>query len=72
MQIVEINGDSSKEKISKFVTQMPIQDSKHLRKFLRDCEPKLDLIKTISAPSGEKVIVEITFGVEFFRPFFSI
>jgi hypothetical protein len=72
MQIVELNGDSNREKISKFVNQMPIQDSKHLRKFLRECEPKLDLIKTISAPSGEKVIVEITFGVEFFRPFFSI
>lgn len=72
MQIVELNGDSNKEKISKFVSQMPIQDSKHLRKFLRECEPKLDLIKKIIAPSGEKVMVEITFGVEFFRPFFSI
>jgi hypothetical protein len=51
---------------------MPIQDSKHLRNFIRASDPKLDLIKTISAPSGEKVIVEITFGVEFFRPFFSL
>jgi hypothetical protein len=49
---------------------MPIMDSKHIRKVIRDNEPKLDLTKSIIAPSGEKVSVEISFGVEFFRPFF--
>jgi hypothetical protein len=37
---------------------------------MKENEPKLDLKKTVIAPSGEKVDVEINFGVEFFRPFF--
>jgi hypothetical protein len=71
-QIVELNGERDKGKIAQFVNQMPISDSKYLRKFLRECEPKLDLLRTITAPSGEKVAVEVTFGAEFFRPFFSV
>jgi hypothetical protein len=35
-------------------------------------EPKLDLRKEVIAPSGERVMVDIAFGVEFFRPFLSI
>jgi hypothetical protein len=71
-QIVELNGERDKGKIAQFVNQMPISDSKYLRKYLRECEPKLDLLRTITAPSGEKVAVEVTFGAEFFRPFFSV
>jgi hypothetical protein len=71
-QIVELNGDRDKLKIVQFVTQMPIIDSKELRKFIRDCEPKIDLKRTITAPSGERVTVNVSFGAEFFRPFFSI
>ena len=49
---------------------LPIMDSKFLRNTLRECEPKLDLERTVIAPSGEKVTFNVTFGVEFFRPFF--
>lgn len=70
--IVELNGERDRAKISSFVSQMPIIDSKELRKFIRDCEPKIDLTRTVQAPSGEKVTVEVAFGAEFFRPFFSI
>jgi hypothetical protein len=28
------------------------------------------MTKTIMAPSGEKLIVNVGFGVDFFRPFF--
>jgi hypothetical protein len=49
---------------------MPISDSKHIRNYLSECEPKLDLDRTIIAPSGEKVTVTVAFGAEFFRPFF--
>jgi hypothetical protein len=45
-------------------------DSKHIRKFLKDNVPSLDLTRNIISPSGEKVTFEITFGVDFFRPFF--
>jgi len=51
---------------------MPIADSKNLRKFLRECEPQIDLERTVTAPSGEKVTFEVSFGVEFFRPFFTL
>ena len=70
--IISIENDTDREKISKFVNQMPISDSKSLRKFINECEPKLDVKKTVIAPSGEKVSVELAFGAEFFRPFFTI
>ncbi len=69
-QIVEIDGSRDRNEIVKFIPQMPISDSKYIRNFLADCEPKLDLEKIITAPSGEKVTVNVAFGAEFFRPFF--
>ncbi len=68
--IVDIDGDSDRGKITKFIESMPIMDSKHINKFMNSNEPKLDLTKQVFAPSGEKVMVNIAFGVEFFRPFF--
>ena len=69
-QIVEIDGTDDRVSIEKFVQNMPIMDSKFLKKFMYDNEPRLDLLREVIAPSGEKVVVNITFGVEFFRPFF--
>jgi hypothetical protein len=68
--IVEIDGNTDKSKISEFILNMPISDSKDLKKFIKECEPQLDLTRYITAPSGEKVTVNLSFGVEFFRPFF--
>jgi hypothetical protein len=45
-------------------------DSKYIRNFITENEPQLDLRKVVMTPSGEKVDVEIAFGVEFFRVFF--
>ena len=71
--IVELNGDRDRNKISTFVQQnMPIGDSKFIRRYMADNEPRLDLVKEVIAPSGERVMVDITFGVEFFRPFLSV
>ena len=69
-QIVSLDSDTSKENISKFVNQMPIMDSKEIRKFIKECEPQLDLTKSVIAPSGERVKFDVTFGAEFVRPFF--
>lgn len=69
-QIVELDGVSDKGQISQFITQMPITDSKSLRNFISECEPKLNLERKVMAPSGELVTVNVAFGVEFFRPFF--
>jgi len=68
--IVEINGDSDKTNITMTCSSLPIMDSKYIRKFIRDNQPSLELMRTVIAPSGEKVSFEISFGVEFFRPFF--
>ena len=68
--VVEVNGDNDPAKIATFCNSMPIGDSKFIRNFMRENEPRLDLNRTVIAPSGEKVDVMINFGVEFFRPFF--
>jgi len=69
-QIVELNGSTDKGEIARFVEQMPIADSKFIKKFLDENEPRLDLMKNFTAPSGENLSVNVGFGVDFFRPFF--
>ena len=69
-QIMEVNGNTDRNYIAQFIETMPIMDSKYVRKFMLDNEPRLDLTRQVIAPSGEKVNVDINFGVEFFRPFF--
>ncbi len=68
--IVEIDGIQDKEQISKFIDNMPIMDSKYIKNFMYENEPRLDLTQRIIAPSGKEVVADILFGAEFFRPFF--
>jgi hypothetical protein len=68
--IQEVDGMTEREKISGFIESLPIMDSKYIRNFIKENQPSLDLEKTVIAPSGEKVSFKITFGAEFFRPFF--
>ena len=69
-EIIEVDGSTDKSSIAKFVESMPISDSKFIRKFMNENEPRLDMTKTIIAPSGEKLTVNVGFGVDFFLPFF--
>jgi hypothetical protein len=69
-QIVEIDGATDKVEIIKFIEQMPIADSKYIRTFMNENEPRLNMFKEVTAPSGERLTVNVGFGVEFFRPFF--
>jgi hypothetical protein len=69
-EIVEVNGTTDKAEIVKFVDSMPIGDSKYIRQFMNENEPRLDMTREVIAPSGEKLTVNVGFGVEFFRPFF--
>lgn len=71
-QIVELNGKRDKTNIIEFIQNMPIIDSKHIKRFISQNEPGIDLRVNAIAPSGENVSTSITFGVEFFRPFFDI
>jgi hypothetical protein len=70
--IVSINGNTDREQIVKYIQMMPIRDSQFIRKFVNDSEPRLDLKKQVIAPSGERVDTSVSFGVEFFRPFFGV
>ena len=70
MNIVAIDGVDDRNEISRFVSNLPIADSKFLRQELEELEPRLDLKQRILAPSGEEVHVNVAFGAEFFRPFF--
>ena len=68
--IVEIDGINDKAQIAQIIQSLPIADSKYVRNTMRDAEPRLELERVFTAPSGEKVTSRITFGAEFFRPFF--
>ena len=69
-EIVEVDGSMDKTTIAKFVESMPIADSKAIRSFMDQNEPKLDMTKIVLAPSGERLTVNVGFGADFFRPFF--
>lgn len=69
-QIVELNGSSDKGYIATEIEKLPISDSKFIKSFIQENEPRLDLQRIIVAPSGEKLTVNVGFGAEFFRPFF--
>lgn len=69
-QIQEVDGNTDRGQIAQFVESLPIMDSKHIRNFMRENQISLDLRRQVMAPSGELVSFEITFGAEFFRPFF--
>ncbi len=69
-EIIEIDGNTEPGVIAQFVSTLPIMDSKHIRSFLRENQPSLDLKREVYAPSGELVTFNVSFGVEFFRPFF--
>lgn len=69
-QIISVNDNEDRGLISDFVNDLPIMDSKHIRNFLSQNQPSIDLKRIAIAPSGEKVSFDITFGVDFFRPFF--
>jgi len=71
-QIIELNGETDRGKIIEFIQNMPIMDSKYIKRFISQNEPGLDLTLEVIAPSGENVSTSITFGVDFFRPFFDL
>lgn len=69
-EIIEVDGSTDKGEIAKFIESMPIADSKFIRKFMEENEPRLDMKRVVMTPSGEKLTVNVGFGVDFFRPFF--
>ena len=70
--IKSVSGNRELMNIHNFVEKLPIKDSQDFRKYVREHKPNLDLTKKIMAPSGEELTVEVSFGVEFFRPFYGL
>lgn len=72
MMIKSVDGNTDQMAIYQFIQVMPIKDSQDFKKFVLENKPGIDLIYEVYAPSGEKVLVRVDFGVEFFRPFFGL
>ena len=72
MMIKSVDGNTDQMGIYQFIQTMPIKDSQDFKKFVSENKPNLDLLFTVTAPSGDNVRVRLDFGVEFFRPFFGI
>ena len=70
--IKSVDGNVDPMAIYQFIQRMPIKDSQDFKKFVSENKPGLNLTQEVIAPSGEKVIARIDFGVEFFRPFFGV
>ena len=72
MMIKSVAGNREMMNIYQFVERLPIKDSQDFRKFIKENKPSLDLKREVNTPSGDKIQVEIGFGVEFFRPFYGL
>ena len=72
LMVKEIDGNRDPMTIAQFIQTMPIRDSQSIRKIVRENSPSLDLTIPVLTPSNEEINARITFGVEFFRPFYGI
>jgi len=70
--VKEIDGVRDPMTIAQFIQTMPIRDSQTIRKIVRENSPSLDLTIPVLTPSNEEINARITFGIEFFRPFYGI
>jgi hypothetical protein len=67
--IVEINGESDKQKLATIIKNMPARDARALRKYMDDIEPSVDLKQPIVCPScDEQSEVMMPLGISFLWP----
>jgi len=67
-QVTEINGERDKIKISNILKKLPILDARHLRKYITDNEPGMNLNVKASIPGGGSVDTFLRFTRDFFWP----
>lgn len=68
-QIVSVDGDIDKFKISQIVDRLPVKDSYALRLFMHEVEPGLDAnYEFVSPTTGETFRSEVSFGIRMFYP----
>ena len=67
--IISVGDVSDRVKINMFVRNMPAQDSRSLRNFIRDSEPNIDLSNEMTCSScGEASRVDMPIGATFLWP----
>ena len=67
--IDNISGVTDRNKITKFVENMPVKDSRYIRKYIRDIEPGIDMNTSFTCQGCElEAQVEISLGIGFFWP----
>ena len=68
-QILSINGEADKSKISQIVRNMPASDARDLRKYIDKISPGVEMTQTFVCPScAEESEVDVPLGTEFFWP----
>lgn len=70
--VVSIDGEADPMALSSTIHTLPIKDAQTIKKFLSEVQPGLDVTRSTTAPSGEKVTFSLNFGLNFFRPFFGL
>ena len=67
--IVSIDNISDRNKLSKFIDNMPILDARFLRKYIGDISPSIDMNSMFKCPScAKEAQVGIRLGLGFFWP----
>jgi hypothetical protein len=67
--IQSVDGISDKNKIRKFIQNMPALDSRRLRKHMEDIEPGIDMATWMTCVEcGEETKVSLPVTTEFFWP----
>lgn len=69
-QIMEINGERDKMKISNFVKKLSLLDSRSLRKYITNVEPGIDFNTIAVTEKGDEVATFLRVGTNFFWPEF--
>ena len=67
-QIMSIDGEKDKIKISNLIKRLPIRDSRALRSYVTEVEPGIDLNVIARTPGGGSVTTFLRFNTSFFWP----
>tara|TARA_B110000211_G_scaffold228067_1_gene283709 strand:+ start:1785 stop:2570 length:786 start_codon:yes stop_codon:yes gene_type:complete len=67
-QIMEIEGDRDKMKISRTIKKLPLKDSRNLRKYINEVEPGIDFNTVATIQGGVEVPTFLKIGTNFLWP----
>ena len=67
-QVMSIDGETDKIKLSNILKKIKIMDSRALRKYIEDMEPGINMSVNARTRGGESVTTFLTFNRSFFWP----